>query len=312
MSLMKDILIGMAVGDAVGVPYEFISKQEMDLNPATDMTEYGTHNQPKGTWSDDTSMALCIVDSIVERKWVDCEGISDKFTKWMFEGYWTPRGVVFDFGIATRDALKKRRDLNTPATKCGGTEIFSNGNGSVMRTLALVPYLDDFNMAESYTIINDVSSITHAHEISKMSCVLTCTYASFLKRFKDPAYAWELSFNYIRANSFLSNTSETYLEYFEKYREPSKLTDEDFDGSGFARDTAVTSMWCVLKTDNYKDAVLKAVNYGDDTDTTACVTGGLAGILHGFKNIPKDWVDSIARKGDILELIKHYNDKIGD
>lgn len=308
---MKNIIIGMAVGDAVGVPYEFIKKDKMTIKPCTDMVGYGTHFQPAGTWSDDTSMALCIVDSLCNG--LNYTNIAKKFSEWLTDNLWTPHGEVFDFGFATRNAINKFLMGDVHPTECGGITLNSNGNGSVMRTLALVPYVEDFNPDIRYHVISNVSSITHAHWISKYSCYLVCEFAISLRKGKTKDVAWtEAKDALIKVLltdiSFEQNTMEAFNEFFGVFMTDDiyKLTDNDFSGSGFARDTAVTSIWCILTTNSYKEAVLKAVNYGNDTDTTGCVTGGLGGVLYGIDGIPVEWVDVLVRKNDIFELIETY------
>ncbi len=308
---MKNIIIGMAVGDAVGVPYEFTSKEVMRTNPCTDMIGYGTHGQPKGTWSDDTSMALCIVDSLCNG--LNYTDIADKFAEWLYGNLWTPHGKVFDNGMATRRAIDKWKTGNFYPTDCGGVDIGSNGNGSVMRTLALVPYISNYNPDIRYTVVENVSAITHAHWISKYSCYLVCEFAVGLYKGNSKQLAWHdarLAFNEIGASDIAwgNITQEDFDRVFGFFLtdDLTTLSNNHFNGSGYARDTAVTSMWCILTTDTYKEAVLKAINYGDDTDTTACVTGGLGGILYGLDGIPTDWVESLARKDDIIDLVEKY------
>lgn len=302
----------MAVGDAVGVPYEFIKKDKMAIKPCTDMIGFGTHGQPIGTWSDDTSMALCIVDSLCNG--LNYTNIAKKFHEWLYDNLWTPHGEVFDFGFSTKTAIDKFLDGKNSPTECGGITLSSNGNGSVMRTLALVPYIENYNLGIRYEVISNVSSITHAHWISKYSCFLVCEFAISLRKGNSKELAWQdakWALNTIILDDILfeRNTQAAVDEVFGLFMTDnlSKLNDNDFSGSGFARDTAVTSIWCILTTDSYKEAVLKAVNYGDDTDTTGCVTGGLGGILYGIDGIPVEWVDALARKNDIIELVEIYD-----
>jgi ADP-ribosylglycohydrolase len=309
---MKNIIIGMAVGDALGVPYEFILKDKMNLKPCTGMVGYGTHGQPVGTWSDDTSMALCLIDSL-------CNGLNytdmaDKFSKWFNESLWTPHGEVFDFGYSTQASINRWVDGETVATECGGLKESSNGNGSVMRTLALVPYIESYKADIRYKVVSNVSSITHGHWISKLSCYLICEFAIGLRRGHGKYLAYHDAVNSVidMAKTEASWGDELTMESFKDVfgmlfiGNLTTLSDSDFSGSGYARDTALTSIWCLLTTESYRDATLKAVNYGDDTDTTGCVTGGLAGVLYGVDGIPTEWVNSLARKDDIIELVNKY------
>lgn len=311
---MKNIILGMAVGDALGVPYEFIGRSEMRRKPCKDMIGFGTHNQPSGTWSDDTSMALCIIDSLCNG--LNYSNMADKFRDWLYGGLWTPHGFVFDNGIATRNAVDRWRSGKYLAIECGGVDYSSNGNGSVMRTLALVPFLEGKDVYRRYDIVSKVSSITHGHWISIMSCFLVTEYAIAIRQGFDKFVAFDI------AVGSLESVKEIEIEYgnmneddYNKYFQ-SKIdlirggaSEGDFTGSGFSRETAFTSIWCILTTDNFKSATLKAVNYGDDTDTTGCVTGGLAGLLYGMdddKGIPSEWLSQIARKEDIIELVEKY------
>jgi len=308
---MKNIIIGMAVGDAVGVPYEFIYKDRMEIDPCVDMIGHGTHNQPKGTWSDDTSMALCIVDSL--KNGLNYSDMADKFSKWLYGNLWTPHGEVFDHGFATKRAIDKWIKGESSAFECGGKSISTNGNGSVMRTLALVPYISNYNPDIRYTVVSNVSSITHAHWISKYSCYLVSEFAVALYKGNSKELAWHtarISFLEM-AKSDIAWGNIDKEEFDDEFSfclidDLTTLSDNQFSGCGYARDTAVTSIWCILSTNTYKEAVLKAVNYGDDTDTTACVTGGLGGLVYGVDGIPEDWVNSLARKDDIIELVEQY------
>src|SRR5215475_3734851 len=128
-------LWGALVGDALGVPVEFQSRSEVRSNPVKDMREFGTHDQPKGTWSDDGALMLCTVDSLVHHEF-ETKDIGKRFVAWHRDGLWAARGIVFDVGVATAQALT-RIDQGTPAEIAGGDETYSNGNGSLMRILPL-------------------------------------------------------------------------------------------------------------------------------------------------------------------------------
>ena len=166
---VKNGILGLVVGDALGVPVEFLSREELERDPVNGMRAYGTHQQPAGTWSDDSSMALCLMESLT--KDVDYADMMDQFLRWANEGYMTAHGKVFDIGVATQQALI-RFAHGTPPLECGGTGKYDNGNGSLMRILPMVLYLHrtmgpDFpRMPEAYQIIHNASALTHAHPIS--------------------------------------------------------------------------------------------------------------------------------------------------
>ena len=178
--IVESAIIGAAVGDALGVPFEFKSREEMSLQPATTMTGRGTHNQPIGTWSDDTSMIIASLDALATK--LDYEKIMCNFLSWYDNGNYTPRGLVFDIGRTTEYALRRFKIAKLPAIRCGDNAENANGNGSLMRIIPFVLYcwvklkkkkLDD----ETAEIIHNASSLTHAHNRSKIACGI---YASIV------------------------------------------------------------------------------------------------------------------------------------
>ncbi|MGB4437301.1 MAG: ADP-ribosylglycohydrolase family protein, partial [Acetomicrobium sp.] len=132
-------LLGLCIGDALGVPVEFQSREKLKRNPVKDMMGYGTHNQPPGTWSDDSSLAFCLAESLCNG--FDLQDIADKFVKWMYEGYWTPWGKAFDVGHTTQIAISRLKKGVDPL-ESGPTDERSNGNGSLMRILPLIFYVE--------------------------------------------------------------------------------------------------------------------------------------------------------------------------
>src|SRR5574344_2111378 len=141
MESIKGGLIGFIVGDALGVPIEFIERNKLKAKPVNEMLEYGTHNVPIGTWSDDTSMTIATLDSLLEVGEIDYDDIMKKFAEWYGQSKYTATGILFDIGISTQQALYNYMNYGIEPTKCGGTSYNSNGNGSLMRMLPIVYYL---------------------------------------------------------------------------------------------------------------------------------------------------------------------------
>ena len=162
-------IMGVAVGDALGVPVEFMSRNMLNAKPVTDMLGYGTHNQPEGTWSDDSSLTFCLVESLC--RGFDLQDIGRRFVRWFDEGYWTPHGAVFDIGNATSRAISRLRAGVAPA-QAGGTDEYSNGNGSLMRILPVALYFANFETEELLNATHRISCLTHAHPRSQMACGL--------------------------------------------------------------------------------------------------------------------------------------------
>ncbi len=257
MSKLRDCIYGQAVGDALGVPFEGSVR---DTFKCADMVGFGTHHKKAGTWSDDTSMTLAIVDSYKHLHKVDAADIRAKFNSWYREGAYTCDGT-FSVGQTTMLALESGEGLS---------DEMSNGNGSLMRTIALA-----FTDATDEEIAL-VSAITHAHNVSKQACVDMVHVARALIRGEKPT-------------SVVENVGIDY-----------KKDRSGIYSSGYVLHTFEASLYCLANTSNYKDCVVSAVNLGDDTDTTAAVAGALAGIVYGIDAIPLNWIESLRGK-DIIE-----------
>ena len=300
-NIYKDILFGIAVGDALGVPVEFRNRETIALKPVTDMTGYGTYNLPAGTFSDDSSLAFCLAEALTQE--FNLQVIADNFIAWLYNNFWTPRGTVFDVGIATSQAIKRLKDGSKPEL-AGGMGIADNGNGSLMRILPLLIYIKDKPLSDRYQITKQVSSITHGHIRSVIACFY---YLEFARQLINGIDKFEIYENlqteiYEHLNSLSINQDE--IKQFDRLlkRNIHHLTENEIYSSGYVLHTLEASVWCLLTTNNYKEATLKAVNLGSDTDTTGAVTGGLAGLLYSWDTIPKSWLIQIVRKEDIEDL----------
>ena len=190
-----DGLMGFVVGDAMGVPLEFKSRKELVENPVTKMTGFGTHNQPEGTWSDDTSMLIATIDSINAKNTIDYYDIALKFAAFKNHAQYTPNREVFDIGGTCSRAIDIFEETHDDPTTCGLTDINSNGNGSLMRILPIAYYaiekkLKDFEILE---LVRKISSITHAHDISVMGCYIYTRFVMFLLNGKDKYSAYSMT-----------------------------------------------------------------------------------------------------------------------
>lgn len=274
MSKLYDAILGLAIGDALGVPYEFKQRGSFICS---DMVGYGTHNQPEGTWSDDTSMTIATLDSLKNNNGIIVtEDICRRFNYWLLYGDYTVNGEVFDAGITTCTALKKGK----PAVG-----EWDNGNGSLMRILplAFVDCTDDE--------IRAVSAITHGHWISEEACVI---YVHVAKR--------------LLAGEPIASIIPT-LEYkkpFDRLKYISTLDISQIKSSGYVVDTLEAALWVVSHEGDweksFRNDILTAVNLGKDTDTVAAVAGGMAGIIYGLEDV-LDWVEKLRNKEEIIECL---------
>ncbi len=306
MKNVYDGIIGLAIGDALGVPVEFQSRKNLIEAPVYSMREYGTHHQPVGTWSDDTSLTLALVDSIIETKEINYTDIMNKFTNWLLYQDYTATGEVFDVGNSTSRAIINYGRGIEPI-ECGGITENENGNGSLMRILPLAYYLHsqpDLTIECQMDTIHKVSSLTHRHPISLIGCGLyimiaqnllvgtTSLYESIEQGVKE-AFAYYDQKNYPEV--------QAYMRLRNLYNF-SQLSSTEIKSSGYVVDTLEAALWCLLTTTSYRECVLQAVNLGEDTDTVGAVCGGLAAIYYGVSAIPKEWLDCIARRSYIEGL----------
>lgn len=291
MRKIYDGIIGLVVGDALGVPVEFKNRDTFEVN---DMIGYGTYNQPPGTWSDDSSMTLATLESIGWLGKVDPADIMENFKRWFQYAEFTPYGKVFDIGGATQGAIC-RYMRGTPYNECGGKSVMDNGNGALMRILpvAMLP-----NSADKQIEVLRVAHLTHAHFISDFAClVYTAIVENLILGMEKEKAVFEgipTRFQYY-----------TILADYSRLPNIQQLKRDEIKSSGYVVDTLEAALWCFLNTDSYRDCVLTAVNLGEDTDTVAAVAGGLAGIHYGcggIKGIPDEWILQIARKDWIKRL----------
>lgn len=307
---VSDGLLGLAVGDALGVPYEFKPRFQMKKVPATTMTGYGTHGQPPGTWSDDTSLAMCLAESLT--RGYDLYDQADRMAKWYYQDYWTARNEVFDIGNTTSRAIELYQEGYAPK-EAGGKEEHSNGNGSLMRILPLAFYLQHQPLAERVPKVHDASCITHAHPRSQMACAIYVEYVIALLQKIHPEEALHKVSKELL--DFYAQLGFPYYSEIEAFSgifidDLSKKSEDAIPSGGYVIHTLNAGIWCLLQHQDYKHTVLHAVNLGEDTDTTAAVAGGLAGILYGKESIPEEWLEQLARRQDIEEVAGRLNTKI--
>lgn len=306
-------LFGVAVGDALGVPVEFSDRDHLRKNPVSDFLGYMCWNQPPGTWSDDSSLTFCLAESLCNG--YDLNDIAQNFVKWYSNGYWGAHHEVFDIGGSTKYSI--RRLINGESPYYSGNMMESdNGNGSLMRILPILFYLTkEADLNQIYKTIKEVSSITHAHFRSVFACFIYIIYALELIKGYDKNLAYtnmqNIVLGYIKDKDFNNDEIKLFDRVLKnnigKYKEIEILS------SGYVLHSLEASFWCLMNENSYQKTVLKAVNLGGDTDTTAAIVGGLAGLLYGFESIPQKWINQLARKDDILDLCEkleiNYNNE---
>jgi ADP-ribosylglycohydrolase len=275
------------------------------------MTGYGTYDLPPGTWSDDSSLTFCLADSLTNG--FDLTDISNRFVQWYRKAYWSADGDVFDIGIATRKALQNIEAGVSPAL-AGGVDEMSNGNGSLMRILPLAFYTVEMDRKDRFEIVRQVSSITHRHPRSIFACIYFVEMAVRILR------GMRVEDAYVETNGSLKSMVER-----ESLLDPNELIhfsgifsgdlgkrgEETISSSGYVIHTLEAAIWCLLHSKSFEESVLKAVNLGEDSDTTGAVVGGLAGIVYGEDQIPQHWLKQLARVEDIRDLSSRLAQSIG-
>ncbi|MDR6560132.1 MULTISPECIES: ADP-ribosylglycohydrolase family protein [unclassified Arcicella] len=306
MQHSKGLLFGIATGDALGVPVEFMSRKHLQAKPVVGMREYGTHHQPAGTWSDDTSMSLCLAEQLIEG--YDIEQLAKRLCDWYQFNVWTPREVVFDVGVATRNAIDKILKGVSPY-QSGECDDYSNGNGSLMRILPLAFYLKNKPIDQRFCMVKEVSSITHAHVRTIIGCFFAVEFVINLLKEENKFEAYYETQNTVRDYLHLIQIKNSEIELYNRilFDDIFHLAQEEIFSSGYILHTLEASLWTFLTTDNFHDAVLKGINLGGDTDTIGSVTGGMAGLYYGFDQIPAEWINQLARKEDILALSNRFS-----
>ena len=306
-SMWKDGVMGVVIGDALGCPVQFKSRAEVAKHPITGMRGNGTFNLPAGSWTDDSSLTLALLDSIKRLNTIDLHDIMDNFVKWLDNGAFTPFGQAFDIGRSTMWAIKKYKIDKRPE-KCGGTEDWNNGNGSLMRIMPACLFCVDkqLNDDDAIKVIHQVASLTHAHIRSNIACGL---YYFMVKAIleNDGALLDRLQTGLNHGFSFYENflANQANVGYYDRLQNLNIFANTPqnaIKSSGYVVDTLEAAVWSLIKTNSFDSALLLAVNLGDDSDTVAAIAGGLAGLFYGYDAIPKDWLQAI-QKRDWIEAL---------
>ena len=284
----RGCLLGLACGDAVGTTVEFRARGTFD--PVTDMVGGGPFQLKAGQWTDDTSMALCLAESLTELGRFDFRDQMVRYCMWLEEGHLSSNGRCFDIGNTVRSALSRFKQSGEPVS--GSTDPYAAGNGCIM-CLAAVPM---FFYPDRETVIKmsgESARTTHgAEECIEASRLLGAILFQALAGEEKEAILFDhrvtgLSSERIRAIAV------------GNYRTKSET---EIRGSGYVVESLEAALWCFLRTTTFKDAILKAANLGDDADTTAAVCGQVAGAFYGEAAIPGTWLDQLAYRDTIQRL----------
>jgi len=278
-------LYGLLVGDAVGVPYEFHHPSDLPPRHSIDMVPppgfaRSYRHVPVGTWSDDGATALCLWASLHHCGRLDVDDLAQRLLAWLTTGYMSKDGMVFDVGITTRAALQRYRQ-GTPPLQAGGADEGDNGNGSLMRSLPLALW----HTGSDAELVRDAmrqSCVTHAHLRAQVCCAVYCLWARFLLNEHPTPLPTALD----RARQCMRRRASALVELRQIEQD---LSEAKPTGSGYVVDSLVSAHWA-MQQGSYADVIRAAISLGRDTDTTACIAGGLAGVRDGQTEIPSPWL----------------------
>lgn len=299
-------LLGLLIGDAVGVPYEFhpasaVPPMSMiDMEPPAGFSR--AHAQvPVGTWSDDGAQALVLLESLVRNGRFVQDDFAKGLVRWRDEGYFAVDGIVFDIGIQTQVAIERLR-AGTPTALAGGAMERDNGNGSLMRVLPLALWYRGSDLGLCRAAVRQ-SLPTHTHPRSQIACAMLCLWARWVYARSTPAEAWEEA-----AESLPDIAMELGLPAGEVELLLDPQNAQRVGGSGYVVDTLWSARRCLEQRDTYEGVVRAAISLGNDTDTTAAVAGGLAGLHYGVGGIPERWRAGLRGKKmvePLLDALRH-------
>ena len=288
----RGALLGLAAGDALGATVEFMRPGTFD--PLTEIVGGGPHGLMPGEWTDDTSMALCLAESLIESQGFNAEDQLQRYTRWWRNGHLSSNGFCFDIGNTTRAALQSFQDTGQIS---GLTSADSAGNGSIMR-LAPVPMFYAGSMDDAVEFAGRSSATTHASEVTINACrymaclIVRALWGSDKDEILAPALTSELD-DELKRVSFGS---------FRIFNPP------EIKGSGFVVESLEAALWAFHNSNNFADGARLAVNLGDDSDTTGAVYGQIAGAYYGANGIPRHWINVLAHK----DMIVNYADQLYD
>ena len=319
-NMWTDGMMGVVIGDTLGMPVQFLSREDVQDGPITTMDGFGTYNMPPGTWSDDSSMAIATLDSIREKNGIDYDDIMRRFIGWTTQGEYTPAGIAFDQGNTCIEAIYnyvKNPDYRT----CGKTGKWANGNGALMRIMpvCLYAYAEHKNgrvtLAEAVEWVHQVSALTHNHLRSKMACGI---YFFMVQSILDieGTLPERLQAGMKSAANFYKTDIKKLVEWsnfgrMEDMAEFAKVPEEKIKSSGYVVDSLEAAVWSLITTESFEEGLLRAVNLGSDTDTVGAIGGGLAGLYYGYENVPKAWRSAIIKGDEILALCEMVGEKLG-
>jgi ADP-ribosylglycohydrolase len=304
---IKGGIVGICVGDAVGLPVEYRSRNYLKDDPVTEMIGFGTHNMPPGTWSGDSSLALCTTECLAEG--FSLAGIAARLVMYADNACWAASDEPVELPGPLRTAIQR---LTEPGAHLG---VPADGNdndmafGVLPRILPVAATLRELSAEERFKRVAQVASLTNGHMKVVVGCHILTETAHGLIRSLSPVDAFRAMKVSVKRQLETEPALASYLRVLDG--DLWALPEGEIVSDGKIVSTVEAALWCLLTSDGFAGAVLKAANLGGDTDTIGAVAGGLAGFAYGLDAIPPAWVSQLSRSNEILALAERLFKHVG-
>ena len=307
LNSVKSFLFGLTIGDALGVPVEYKSRDFLTKSPVTGFIGNGTHNQPAGSFSESSSLSLCLVENIVEN--YNITSLLSLYKDWLYKQYWTANNKTFDVNPNVFLSIKKYK--SEPQSKTFGN---TSQNGieidAIMRIAPLIFILDGKTMEQRYEIVKNFCEITNTDTKSTIACFYYLEFLLGIKNGKNKVDIFvELQ---DETKKFIRRIDKNVSIEFNWLLENTlpKRKENTINSSKLIVDTLESVIWCFMTTNSFRKAILKAVNLGLNTTVIGSLTGALCGLYYGLNEIPSEWVINLLRHDDIEKLAENLYLKI--
>ena len=298
-------LIGNAAGDALGLPVEFKSREDLKGIPVLEMQGFGSYLVAPGTWSTNTSMVIALMESIRECGKVNQSDILHKLSRWLYLGDYTVGSEIINSNATVTLSIDRFKKGYTP-DECGDAFEFASDNGALTRILPIAFLCYNYNIQgkHRYDLVKRVTRLTHATEKCILANMIFVNYACYLLEGYYPAVALQK----IQKEDY-SFFSEACVDSFSRILKMNltELPEEEIQSNSDVIESLEATIWSLVTTRNFEQAVIKAVNLGHDTDTIGALTGGLAGLYYGMQGIPRRWLDKLKRLPELETIAEGFS-----
>lgn len=301
---VRDGVIGMAVGEAMGVPTKSNKRESLLEKPVLKMIPKISHGIPKGAWSDCTSLTIATMDAI-SKSGLNYTAMADNYVRWFTTNKFCSINESFGIENTTLKSLVRYTRHMDEAYECGSDDYYDNGNESLARILPIAYYFTVHKDTDKniYEVVKRTASITHAHEISILGCYILVRLIMNLLKGNNKYSA----LNQTKRLDYSMFSKESLNEYKRiLVSDISEFEIEEIKTTSFVVDTLEASIWCFLKSNSFKECVIATTNIGGDTDTIGAISGALAGIFYGYGNIPKCYLEDLRKKDYLIELCENF------